>query len=254
MDLLGDPLRGQRAVYEPGIDLRLDRPGNAWRVQMADERPRPDLRCPAEEERGLAQALDSGGRRSGISLGDVAEAIGSGLQRGERQIGADGGRSVVLGVDVIVAAEPAPLLRGEPAPQPGSNPNLSPLLGLHLHLQRRVVRPAAQDNCGAARRHLHGEARLSEETAVGVDAPPGAVGMAAVSRRDDHPHRQGHRPVGSGPTVLDMNKDPRPVRRRDWDLLQNREGRPIFDAGGQEEHEVGHDVGHQALPGYHLVN
>ena len=33
VDLLGDPLRGQRAVDEPGIDLRLDRPRDARRVR-----------------------------------------------------------------------------------------------------------------------------------------------------------------------------------------------------------------------------
>ena len=176
---------------------------------MADERARPDLRRPAEQERGRAQAIDPGGGRPGIGLGDVAEAIRPGLERRELEVGPDGGRGVVLGVDVIVAAEPAPLLRGEPAPQPGPNPDLSPLLCLHVHLQRLVIRPAPQGDRGATRRHLHGEARLGEEAAVGVDAPPGAVGVAAVARGDDHANRQGHRPVGCGPIVLDMNDDPR---------------------------------------------
>ena len=64
VDLLGDPLRGQRAVDEPGIDLRLDRPRDARRVQVADERAGPDLRRPAEEERRRAQPLDPGGGRA----------------------------------------------------------------------------------------------------------------------------------------------------------------------------------------------
>ena len=159
---------------------------------------------------GRAQPLDPGGGRAGIGLGDVAEAVRPGLQRREREVGPDGGRGVVLGVDVVVAAEPAPLLRGEPAPQPGPDTDLTPCLGLHAHLQRLVIRPAAQGDRGAARRHLHGEARLGEEAAVGVDAPPGAVRMGAVARGDDHADRQGHRPVGSGPTVLDLDDDPRP--------------------------------------------
>ena len=32
--------------------------------------------------------------------------------------------------------------------------------------------------------------------------------MAAIAGGDDHPYRQGHRPVEGGPSVLDMNNDP----------------------------------------------
>ena len=250
VDLLRDPLRGQRAVDEPGIDLRLDRPRDARRVQVADERAGADLRRPAEEERRRAQPLDPGGGRAGIGLGDVAQAVRPGLQRREREVGPDGGRGVVLRVDVVVAAEPAPLLRGEPAPQPGPDPDLAPLLGLHVHLQRLVVRPAPQGDRGAARRHLHGEARLGEEAAVGVDAPPGAVRMGAVARGDDHADRQGHRPLGSRPAVLDLDDDPRPGRRRDRGLPHDREGRAVLDAGREEEDELGRDVDHGSLRGH----
>ena len=216
---------------------------------MADERARPDLRRPAEEERGRAQAVDPGRGRPGIGLGDVAEAIRPGLERRELEVGPDGGRGVVLGVDMIVAAEPAPLLRGEPAPQPGPNPDLSPLLRLHVHLQRLVIRPAPQGDRGATRRHLHGEARLGEEAAVGVDSPPGAVRVAAVTRGDDHADRQGHPPIGSGPIVLDMNDDPRPGRRCDRRLPHDREGRAVLDAGREEQDEVGCNIDHESLPG-----
>jgi len=235
VDDLGDPLRRQRAVDEPGIGFRLDRSRDARRVQVADERARPDLRRPAEEERRRAQPLDPGGGRAGIGLGDVAEAARPRLQRREREVGPDGGRGVVLGMDVVVAAEPAPILRGEPPPQPGPDPDLAPRLGLHAHFQRLVVRPAVQGDRGAAGRHIHGEARLGEEAAVGVEAPPGAVRMGAVARGDDHADRQGHPPVGGRPPVLDLDDDPRPIRRGHRRLSHNGEGRAVLDAGREEE-------------------
>jgi hypothetical protein len=61
VDLAGDLQNGQRARDEPGIDLLLDRSREARRVEVADERPGPQLRDATEEERWRAQPLDVGG-------------------------------------------------------------------------------------------------------------------------------------------------------------------------------------------------
>ena len=77
-------------------------------------------------------------------FGDVTEAIGASLQSGEVDVGSDQRVGIVLGVYMVVTAKLTMFLRCKPPDQ--LHPYADPLTGLRLnrHLQRHIIRPAAQ--------------------------------------------------------------------------------------------------------------
>lgn len=117
------------------------------------------------------------------------EAVGPRLQRCVRQTSLDGGLGVVLGVDVVVTGEPVPLLRRKPALQGRLHAQTLAGPGVQAHVERHMVGSAAQVNRRLAGRDADRELAVGEESAIRVDAVAGAIRMALVAGRDDHPHR-----------------------------------------------------------------
>ena len=188
-----------------------------------------------------------------VGLGDEAQAVGPRLERRVLQVGADHDGPVVLGVDVVVAREPAPFFGSEPAMKPRPQPGLFPRADLGRQLQGLVVRPAAEQDPRAAGGHVHGELPVGEEAAIGISAPAGAIGVTPVARRDDRPDRQRHRAAGTGPVVLDLDDEPGPVRPGCRGLLDHRIGGRGQRAGGEQHRETGQGLDHDAPSAADLV-
>jgi hypothetical protein len=115
MDCLNKRLHRQGAPDELFVALLGNRLADARRIQVADVGSWPQFGGVPKKERLGIEPVQILVRDLRTRFRDVTQAIGAGLQGRIGQAGLHGGFRIVLSVNVIVAAVPAALLRGEPA-------------------------------------------------------------------------------------------------------------------------------------------